>query len=47
VVVLQPLPSWDLRDAGVPPWAADYIEAIPLPALLDVVDAATCLEIRM
>jgi hypothetical protein len=43
----QPLPSWDLGDAGVPAWAVNFIEAVPLSGILDVVDAANVLDIRM
>ncbi len=43
----QPLRSSNLTESGVPEWAEAYIRGIEYSQLLDVIEAATSMRIRM
>lgn len=47
VLCLQPLKSYRLVEAGVPDWAAEFIQRVDLANMLDLADAASYLRINM
>ena len=47
VLLVQPLKSNNMVDSGIPAWAVAFIERIELKNIMDLVEAATVLRIKM
>ena len=45
--IIRPLKTPILVEHGVPDWAQDFINAVPLSEVLDLVEAGTVLRIKM
>ena len=44
---MQPLVSSSLTESGVPAWAEEFIRKVPLDEILDLIEAADTLRVKM
>jgi hypothetical protein len=47
LTIHRPMETWDMTDALIPQWAADFAERLPLEQVRDVAATATCLRMSM
>ena len=45
--LLQPLKSTVLTESGIPAWAEEFIRKVPLAQILDLIEAADVMRVKM